>query len=83
MRVEPCSLASKLDWLATFNVPNHPLARTPRLQTKSDVRCSYSQFRALRKQAIFGMPSFLSSKSPKRGYFRGFLAQNRQNIGVS
>ena len=32
----------------------------------------YSQFRALRKQDIFGMPSFLSLKSPKMGYFRGF-----------
>ena len=39
---------------------------------------TYSQFQALRKQEIFGMPSFLSSKSPKRGYFRGCLAQNRQ-----
>jgi hypothetical protein len=41
----------------------------------------YSQFRALRKQAIFGMPSFLSSKSPKRGLFSGFLSSKSPKYG--
>ena len=37
MRVEPCSLASKLDWLATFNASQITLWRAL-LYTKSDVR---------------------------------------------